>query len=150
MPFRLMLAIVLCLSSASLAMAQADHGNVVESLTGQRVAALLGEAGFPDSEVDDDGDVTVTMQGYRVLFLVGSYDGKNIAARFALGGTEATADTVNRFDKDKRFGRAFLDDEGDPVLESDLDLEGGVTEARVKDFFRTYNELMVHFLRAVL
>ena len=149
MSFRIAL-LSLLLSLSITATAKDERSTVIESITSQRAAELLREAGFPGSEIDEDGDIIVSMQGYRVLFLVGSYKGKTISARFALAGTSATIDTVNAFDKEKRFGRAFLDDDGDPVLESDLDLEGGVTEARVKDFFRTYNELMVHFLRAVL
>ncbi len=111
---------------------------------------LLGQAGFVGAEIDSDGDVLVNMQGYRVLILVGTYQGKNISMRFALAGTKANHEIVNQFDTEKRFGRAYLDRDGDPVLESDLDLEGGVTEARVLDYLRTYNQLMVHFLRAIL
>ncbi len=138
------------LATLSPGLAAHDGPAVVESLTGQRLVELLKDAGFTDATTDEDDDVIVSMQGYRVLFLVGTYEGKTISARFALAGTDATAETVNTFDREKRYGRSFLDAEGDPVLESDLDLAGGVTEARIRDFLRTYNELMVHFLRAVL
>jgi hypothetical protein len=146
---KLFLGVLLATVANGLA-AHGDDPPVIESISGTRVVELLKDAGFTDAATDEDDDVIVSMQGYRVLFFVGTYEGKNIGARFALAGTKATADTVNIFDREKRYGRVFLDDEGDPVLESDLDLEGGVTEARVRDFLRTYNELMVHFLRAVL
>ncbi|MFB9069157.1 YbjN domain-containing protein [Pseudofulvimonas gallinarii] len=128
----------------------ARAADVIETISAQRVVDLLGQAGFVGAEIDADEDVLVNMQGYRVLILVGTYKGKNLSMRFALAGTKATHETVNQFDTEKRFGRAYLDRDGDPVLEADLDLEGGVTEARVVDYFRTYNQLMVHFLRAVL
>lgn len=145
---RALLLSVLMFFSLSAVPAQASE--VIETITPERVVELLGEAGFIGAEIDADGDVLVNMQGYRVLILVGTYQGKNIAMKFALAGTRADHETVNRFDREKRFGRAYLDGDGDPVLESDLDLEGGVTEARVLDFLRTYNQLMVHFLRAIL
>ena len=128
----------------------ASAAEVIETISAQRVVELLGQAGFTGAEIDADQDVLVNMQGYRVLILVGSYQGKNLSMKFALAGTQANHQTVNQFDLEKRFGRAYLDSDGDPVLESDLDLEGGVTEARVLDYFRTFNQLMVHFLRAIL
>ena len=128
----------------------APAAEVIETISAQRVVELLGQAGFTGAEIDADQDVLVNMQGYRVLILVGSYQGKNLSMKFALAGTQANHQTVNQFDLEKRFGRAYLDSDGDPVLESDLDLEGGVTEARVLDYFRTFNQLMVHFLRANL
>jgi hypothetical protein len=37
---------------------------------------------------------------------------------------------INQWNREKRFGRAYLDDENDPFLEMDVDLErGGTTEA---------------------
>ena len=128
----------------------ASAAEVIETISAQRVVELLGQAGFTGAEIDADQDVLVNMQGYRVLILVGSYQGKNLSMKFALAGTQANHQTVNQFDLEKRFGRAYLDSDGDPVLESDLVLEGGVTEARVLDYFRTFNQLMVHFLRAIL
>lgn len=150
MRFRsLLMGLLLAVSTHGIA-APADGARVIETITGQRLVELLKDAGFTDAATDEDDDVIVSMQGYRVLFFVGTYEGKTLSARFALAGTQATADTVNTFDSEKRYGRAFLDADGDPVLESDLDLAGGVTEARVRDYIKTYNELMVHFLRAVL
>lgn len=145
---RALLLSALFLLTASVTPAQAS--NVIETISAQRVVELLGQAGFTGAEIDSDQDVLVNMQGYRVLILVGSYQGKNLSMKFALAGTKANHQIVNQFDLEKRFGRAYLDGDGDPVLESDLDLEGGVTEARVLDYFRTYNQLMVHFLRAIL
>ncbi len=145
---RALLLSALFLLTASVTPAQAS--NVIETISAQRVVELLGQAGFTGAEIDSDQDVLVNMQGYRVLILVGSYQGKNLSMKFALAGTKANHQIVNQFDLEKRFGRAYLDGDGDPVLESALDLEGGVTEARVLDHFRTYNQLMVHFLRAIL
>lgn len=143
-------ALLLSLTLLSPVAVRAADAEIIQSLDAQRVVELLREAGFTETEVDSDGDVYVAMQGYRPIVLVGTYKGRSLAFRFALAGTSANADTVNTFDLDTRYGRAYLDKDGDPVLESDLDLEGGVTPARVKDFFRTCNELMVRFLRAVL
>lgn len=121
----------------------------IESLDGQGVQRMLGDLGFTGSELDADDDVIVRMQGYRVLVLVGSNKGKSLMARFAVSGSKATLASMNEWNRTKQYSRAFLDADGDPVLESDLDLEGGVSEARVKDFLRTYNDSLRLFLNDI-
>jgi len=137
---------VLLLVSALLFAAPAWGQASVERLDGKRVQAMLGDLGFTGSEIDADDDVVVRMQGYRVLLLVGSNKGKSLMARFAVSGSKATLASMNEWNRTKQYSRAFLDNDGDPVLESDLDLEGGVSEARIKDFLRTYNESLRLFL----
>lgn len=146
---RSLFALLLCgllLSTGALA----RTAEVIETIDAQEFSRLLSESGFPDAEIDSDGDVVVRMQGYRVLFLIGTYEGKNIQARFAIGGSSAGMADMDRFNRETRFGSAYMDKDGDPALDADLDLEGGVTEARVKDYIRTVNELMVRFLRVVI
>lgn len=123
---------------------------IIETIDAPTVVSLLAEQGFPNAEIDADGDVIVRMQGYRVLFLIGTYQGKSVQARFAISGSSAKMEQMNQFNRDVRFGTAYLDGDGDPALSADLDLEGGVAIGRVKDYFRTVNELMVRFLRVVL
>ena len=45
---------------------------------------------------------------------------------------------INEWNRTKRFTKAYLDDEDDPVLESDIELNGGVTEANVDEWIKTY------------
>jgi hypothetical protein len=130
--------------------AVARTAEVIETIDAQRFTRLLSESGFTEAEIDSDGDVVVRMQGYRVLFLIGTYEGKNIQARFAIGGSKAGMADMDRFNRETRFGSAYMDKDGDPAFDADLDLEGGITEARVKDYIRTVNELMVRFLRVVI
>ena len=42
--------------------------------------------------------------------------------------------TVNGYNQDKRFARAFLNEDGDPIIEADLDVDGGVTDETIKRF----------------
>lgn len=145
---QLLSMLLLCLLLVVALPARAQQ--VIESIDAATVVRLLAEQGFPDAEIDADGDVIVRMQGYRVLFLVGTYQGKSVQARFAISGSSAKMEQMNQFNRDVRFGTAYLDNDGDPALSADLDLEGGVAIGRAKDFFRTVNELMVRFLRVVL
>lgn len=48
------------------------------------------------------------------------------------------AGLTNDWNRTKRFSRAYIDGDGDPVLESDLDLEGGISEAAVVAWVKTF------------
>ena len=80
------------------------------------------------------------MQGYAVLVLVGSYDGVYISLTTAFADATATLATVNAWNREKRFSRAYLDNEMDPVLEAELDLAAGVAIGRIRDF-KTFGQL---------
>ena len=43
---------------------------------------------------------------------------------------------IDRWNRTRRFGKGYLDRVGDPVVEFDLDVEGGVAEANVTEFLR--------------
>ena len=38
---------------------------------------------------------------------------------------------INRWNRNKRYGKAYLDEDNDPVIEFNLDLKGGVTKKTV-------------------
>lgn len=89
------------------------------------------------------------MIGYNVLILVGSYENTSLQMNFAVSGTDANMRMMNDWNRSKRYSTASIDDDGDPVLESDLDLAGGVTKARIEDFFLTYYMLLEAFLEEI-
>lgn len=69
-----------------------------------------------------------------VLFKVG-YDLEN--------GT--TADTINRWNADTLFGRAYLDDEADPWLEMSVNMDGGVSRANFEDTYDWWEVILDGF-----
>lgn len=134
---------------ASTSVVNAQDNRVVQTLNSAQMTALLQDQGFSNVEIDRDDDIIVRMQGYRVLVIVRGGNYSRILYRFALAGTSATLRDVNEWNRTKLFTRAYLDNDGDPVLEMDVDLDGGVTIARIKDSIRTYNVSLAAFLREV-
>jgi hypothetical protein len=61
-----------------------------------------------------------------------------------LARNRPTLERINAWNREKRFSRAFLDD-GDPVLESDLGLTGGVTRETVVSFLKTFEVSLSEF-----
>ena len=54
---------------------------------------------------------------------------------------------INEWNATKRFSRAYLDQDGDAVIEWDIDLEGGTTAGALKESIRTYRIGVMTFVR---
>ncbi|MDO9694994.1 MAG: YbjN domain-containing protein [Candidatus Latescibacteria bacterium] len=117
------------------ATAQAGDKDVIESVTRNDVQKLLESEGF-SVEVDEDGDLLWKLEGYNTWMFVAK-DGESLQFYAPFGDGNATLKKVNTWNQTRRYSRSYLDDEGDPRLELDLDMAGGVTVARIKDFFLT-------------
>lgn len=50
---------------------------------------------------------------------------------------KATSDTINRWHSEYLFTRCFMGDDGAALVNSELDLRGGVCEARIRDFIES-------------
>jgi Putative bacterial sensory transduction regulator len=67
-------------------------------------------------------------------------------AGFKSGG-KVSLDTINTWNREKRFSRAYIDSENDAVIESDLDLEGGVSNKAIDEFIRTFRTSLKDFTK---
>ena len=56
---------------------------------------------------------------------------------------------ANQWNLDNRYGRAYIDEEGDPILERDISLTGGISEANLKEQFRIWDDSLGDFLTAI-
>lgn len=50
----------------------------------------------------------------------------------------STGSRINDWNRTYRFSRAYLSNDDEPVLQSDLDLAGGVTKENIKEWMRTF------------
>jgi hypothetical protein len=112
-----------------------------ERVTAEQLTALLRDKGM-EGQVNENGNVIVQTNGSKVVYLIKD---QTVQAYFGLRGTHATVTTVNEWNKSKRFGRAYIDAEGDPCVELDYDLEGGVSEDSIKVWFDTVNLIVRSF-----
>ncbi len=146
---RTLLLVVTAMMLLGCVTAQAGDTAVYETIDALQVRGILQDLGFTGIEIDQDDDIIVQMLGYNVLVLIGSYENTSLQMNFAVSGTEANLRMMNEWNRSKRYSTASIDDDGDPVLESDLDLAGGVTRARVEDFILTYYMLLEAFLEVI-
>jgi len=97
--------------------------------------------GFGTSRLgqDDVGDPQVTGRmdgiGY-VVYFYGCDAGKNcksIQIRAGWTDSSVTIDEVNAWNLEKRFSKAYLDADGDPVVEMSINMAGGLTAENFND-----------------
>ena len=101
-----------------------------------------GEAPFIESENDPDSFVIFFMD----------CDDENLNCKtiqFYTGYNNAkdtTWERINEWNRDHRFARVYRDDEGDTVMEMDLDLDfEGIPQANVKEALAIWLDLMIAF-----
>ncbi len=139
------LVALLLLTSVPLA-AQAP---VTYQVNPAEVVRFLSDVGFSGATLDEDGDVDVRMQDYDVLILVGSSNGRYLLAKFAITGSKGTMAMMNEWNRTHKYSRAYIDVDGDAMLESDLNLEGGVTAETIKAFLRTFDLSLREFIQTI-
>ena len=123
------------------------------SLTLDRLETMLDNGGIV-SRREQNGPVEFlkfNLGSFKVLLLpygeAPDYTSIQLHAGFT---AQSNQEAVNNWNQTNRFGRAFLDDEGDPILQYDLDLEGGVTEGVIREAIRTFRVLLEDFSETVV
>jgi hypothetical protein len=125
---------------------------VMMSITGSELNDILDDAGYGGGTVDADGDILVKMEDRSVFFLVAP-NKESIQAKVAWRTSDATrpsSDKINIWNRSRKYSKAYFDNNRDPFLALDLDLAGGVTVARIKDFARTVHVSVTTFASEVL
>ena len=126
-----------------------DPDSIVRALQGAGYAARLG--------TDKVGDPMVTSGISGTTFQIFFYNCTNhrecATVQFHSGydlNTAPELSRINEWNRTKRFGRAFLDGENDPILEMDVDLDdGGVTPALFIDNIEFWASILPDFERFI-
>lgn len=98
----------------------------------------------PDHREIEPGVYRFTVKGGYQIVLFNKTDDIQLYAVLTERG-EVSLSTINAWNHGRRFSRAYLDEDGDPVLEADLDFEGGVTEESVARFIALYVQSLQNF-----
>jgi len=122
----------------------------------QNIAAVLQSEGYAAKiEKTSDGDPVIRSKSSGSNFSVYFYNcekGKNCATvQFNAGyntdeDKQPTLEKINDWNKGRRFGRAYLDNENDPIVEMDVDLDdGGLSRDLFVDNFEIWTSIMSEF-----
>jgi hypothetical protein len=140
--------------ASALLAATPAHAELVNASDPATIEAIVESQGWPATIVTKPGDdpyIESSRGGLKFLVLfMNCEDGKKCKTlQYYMGFSDAkdvSLDKLNKWNKDKRFARAYQDDEGDPVLEMDVDLDfAGIPRENVGETFNTWATLMDSF-----
>lgn len=135
--FALSIAISASLISVSLpsvAYAQSKTATVYTKFTTQQLLNIVKKR-YPNSEIPSSNKnfIRIFVSDDNKLILNNSYsDGSLQIAAFY--NDSIALSKLNKWNRDKRFAMAYLDDDGEVVLSYDIDVKGGVTEETILQF----------------
>jgi len=126
-----------------------DPQSVVSALRSGGYAAKLG--------TDKVGDPMITSGASGTTFQIFFYNCTNHRAcatvQFHAGydlKSSPGLESINEWNRSQRFGRAYLDKEGDPIVEMDIDLDdGGLSRALFIDNMEFWTSLLAKFERHI-
>ena len=144
------LLLVAVAASFALAPAQADarkkRSKPITSVTAEQASDILRARGYaPQTHVLDDGEpyLSFTHAGDNMaLYLYDCIDDACGAVQLVAGFSleqPVTLETVNDWNRTKRFSRVYRQPQGAVFIEMDLDLAGGVMPGAIDDWFEIWN-----------
>jgi hypothetical protein len=129
-----------------------DH-TIITSMSSDQFQAFVKAMGFEctrdkDEAGKDDAFFTFRAEGYKVA----AFDDLPTFLQLynAFTDVEPTLATVNEWNQKNSFSRAYVDDQGNAVLESDMILDGGVTHENIELFVKTYRDSVARWARFVV
>jgi len=131
----------LLLSSALSAQAQSmiDGSQVDEILN---IARGYGSATL-EAQSNGDPKISGKMEGvtYQVFFMNCTDNANCEDLNFYAGflDNKQTLEAINAWNRDKRFGKAYLDSDLDAVIEFDINLEHGVSQKNLDSAFELWS-----------
>ncbi|NDD30927.1 MAG: YbjN domain-containing protein [Proteobacteria bacterium] len=118
---------------------------VVSKLSLEQLQSVLRSEGYTFS-LTERKNVLWKIDGVSVLLYVGK---TSVSCWVSYSDLKPSLEKINAWNREMRFSTAFLDADGDPCLELDLDLEGGVTVARVKDYLKTCRQSIARWTEKI-
>ena len=125
-----------------------NQGEIVSELSIAKMRSILQGMGFDFSEQPNgNGNPILNFQldGYRVSLLTLA-DNLMLYSGFTI---KVDLSRVNRWNQEQRFSRTYLDKDGDPAIESDLDVSGGVTKETIERFIKRFRTTLSAYVKSL-
>jgi hypothetical protein len=102
----------------------------------EQLITVLNDAGFAAVTIVEESFLKISVNG-ESFALLNRGDG-DLLLYYGLKGYTLGCDTTNAWNQNARLTRAYIDDEGDPILESDLLSDAGLSSGHVRHFVRIF------------
>jgi hypothetical protein len=150
------LAVAVALAGGSRLAAQEEEGELIFELSDGHLTRILQNLGYEEIEVIDKTDDTSTFRfvvDERKVLLMSYREQSDIRVFIYFvndaGVTRSTLTTINEWNRDQRWSKAYLDSEGDWTLEADFDVQPGVTEAAIEAFIKLWVSTIDRFVEHI-
>mgnify|MGYP005998535175 CR=1 FL=1 len=125
----------------------------VDGSSPQYIAKLISDEGYrAQLENDSDGDPRIRSAAEGVKFSIRFYGCKSprgcTSIQFSAGfdmKDGMTLKRANEWNRGKRFGKVYLDEENDPYIQMDVNTDFGVTDKNFLDTFDYWQLLLKSF-----
>jgi len=104
---------------------------------------LLGELGHNPS-ILEAGVLVFELQGARIALF--NQFGGDLQLYYGVTGGSWTMEQVNDWNKRQRFSRAYVDDEGDLVMEADLRAYDGISRRKIAVWLGLFERSLQAFM----
>jgi len=133
------LFLLLCVPNV--APGQTTDDPLVRGFTDSALEGILRDFGYTEVEVREPsesgtGSLRFMVEGATVTLY--NYADGDLQLWWGVVHPGCSLETVNEWNQTKRLSRAYLDEEGDPILEADLLANAGINKEMVQEFISVF------------
>lgn len=146
-----LLQCVLCASLFVSCAQAANADRLIDAMTPADILQIAANYGPTKLGQDDNGDPLVSGKingiGYEIIFY-GCDSGKDcedILFKAQWRGAKLSADKINEWNRDRKFGKAFVDDDNILTVDMAVNLHYGVSAKNFADTFDYWNRVTGEF-----
>lgn len=105
---------------------------ILDGITIEQLESVLRQEGYTFERINGNV-VGWKIDGVKALLAV---EGTVLSFQISYGDVHPSYEKLNLWNRNHMLSQTYLDKSGDPVLELDLNLRGGITLARLKSFLQ--------------
>jgi len=147
---------ILAFSTLLLGCAGPSFAAMIDATNPSRIYEIARGFGSAELDTDAQGDPRIVgrIDGTKYgIYFYGCRKGKDCDdIQFSAGwsGAKVSLEEINRWNLQKRYGKAYLDRDGDPRLEMVVNIDYGVSVKNLEDSFNWWSKAMKGFKEEVL
>ncbi len=117
------------------------------SISKNQITDILEAQGYAAHDYDQN-KIRVDVAGYAILIAIDGTDGDITYITWLNGvsGDDVGLKLLNKFNNDVKFGRAYIDRDGDVTIQMDRNAAGGITAENIESDFDVFLLLISKFL----
>lgn len=109
----------------------------------KELVKVLEDDGYRNVEITSERVLKIKVDGQEYALLV--YEDNDLQLYYGLTGYTISFEAMNEWNKTRRLSRAYLDDDNDPILETDLLANAGMTPKQITEWVSVFISSAIEF-----